>query len=408
MMSIKEKLAALQRISLAQATEPVTHPQRGHAEIGLTRQPTAFGQVWLRQKAFVPSQLPMFDLTRFVDLQPRQLAMIGKSWLFERCDPATLLFIDSETTGLAGGAGTFAFLVGVARWVNGQVVVRQYFLGDPAEEKSMYENLLAEFTGVTALVSYNGKSYDLPLIKSRCILNRIPFDWGGLAHLDLLHTVRRLCKGYPSYSLSEVETQLLRFRREADIPGALIPSLYFETVRGGDLARLKPVFQHNVMDLLSLIGITAATANRFASSEGLPPSELLPLFRTLTDLRLYDQAEHIGSIAESVPLDEEGIALVRERALLRKRQGDYAGAAELWHRWIEQFPHFDLEPYEELAKFHEHRSGDFVEALKTVDKAEKRLEVIRELHPLPLHEAWRERLRRRKGRLLQKKSTWEK
>ncbi len=403
MLSIKEKLAALQGVTplSAPAAEPA-RPLHGHESIGLTRETLAAGDLWLRRKQLTAAQIPMFSIETFSSLQPEQLVLVGKNWSLQHARPENLLFIDTETTGLAGGAGTYAFLVGIARCRQDSVTVKQYFLGDPGEEQTLYRDLLTELAGADAVVSYNGKSYDLPLIKNRCILNRLDYAWESLRHLDLLHSVRRLFKGLDSYALGEVEARLLRFRRESDIPGALIPGLYFSAVREGDLARLLPVFQHNVMDLLSLIGITAVAAERFDPATPLASSELLPVIRTLSDLALYDQAERRCEGAPPPGVENGSSELARHRALMHKRRGDWPAAVRIWQEWIEQSPQFAAEPFDELAKYLEHRCGDYAGALQIVERAEKQLVILLELHDHPGHKLWNQQFLRRKARLLHK------
>jgi len=403
MMSIREKLAALQRTTPTAPSPPQERaPLRGLEEIGLECTETLHGPLWIRHKRFTAGQILPYRLEDFLQLEPRQFLLIGKNHALQGVHPGKLLFIDTETTGLAGGAGTYAFLVGIAVCSEEAVEVRQYFLVDLDAEKALYSSLANEFGGREAIASYNGKSYDLPLIRSRCVMNRIDFEGLELPHLDLLHAVRRLYKGFASYTLGEVEGRLLHIRREEDIPGALIPGLYFEAMRSGDLTTLKPVFQHNVMDLLSLIGITAAAAGRFDAHEGLPARDLLAVIRTLTDLQFYGDAERIGRTALCTPAEEGWTSLARHRAGLHKRRGGYTEAAEIWKEWIEQAPDFSFEPYEELAKYHEHRAGDIAAALDILARAEGRLEIARALHDHYVYREWEASLRHRKERLLRK------
>ncbi|HPR89220.1 MAG TPA: ribonuclease H-like domain-containing protein, partial [bacterium] len=291
---------------------------------------------------------------------------------------------------------------GMARCRDGLVEVNQYFLRDPGEERLLYEQVLTEMAAADALVSYNGKSYDLPLIRNRCVLNRLDFGWDDLLHLDLLHTVRRLFKSLPSCALTEVETRVLQFRRESDIPGALIPALYFSAVREGDLTALLPVFQHNVMDLLSLIGITAVAAARFERTRELNSADLLAVVRTLSDLGHFEQAERACAAVATGNGDAEWAAVARHHARMHKQRGDWSAAAQIWRRWIEQATRFDPEPYEELAKYLEHRCGELAQALEIVRRAEKHLALLRELHDSSLYFIWNAQLLHRRERLQRK------
>ncbi|HOT97196.1 MAG TPA: ribonuclease H-like domain-containing protein [bacterium] len=403
MLSIKEKLAALQGLTIAPTPEMTpARTLRGGEVLGLAREPANGGELWLRHKTLSAAQVPMFPLERYLSLQPEQLVLVGKNWALQHARPENLLFIDTETTGLTGGAGTYAFLVGIARCQEGTVTIKQYFLHDPDAERPLYTDLHAELEAADAIVSYNGKSYDLPLIRNRCVLNRLDYAWERVIHLDLLHCIRRLYKNLASYALTEVETRLLRFRRQGDIPGSLIPSLYFSTLREGDLAKLLPVFQHNVMDLLSLMGITVAVAERFGKADTLTSSELLPVIRTLSDLALYDQAERLCEGAAPPGAEGGSRELAHHRAQIQKRRGNWSDAARTWQDWIERSPRFDPEPYVELSKYLEHRCGDYAAALKIVERAEKQLAILLELATDPRHHIWNQQFLRRKQRLQRK------
>lgn len=340
----------------------------------------------------------MYTLSDFQRLEPEQLVLVGKNRALGAARPEQLLFIDTETNGLAGGTGTFAFLIGIARVTPDGVEVRQYFLGDAGEEQALLASLLDEMAGAAALVSYNGKSYDLPLLRNRCILNRLPVTWEGRPHLDLLHSARRLFRSLPSWNLSQVEAEILGFRRDGDIPGALIPGLYFEAVRSGDVGLLEPVFKHNVMDLLTLIGITAAAAERFSpfirtpqEPEGTPaaaerpatppltPADLLAVAQTLAELGLFDAAQAVYASSTAPRGGEAWSLLNRHHGRFLKSRGEAAAAARVWGEWIAHAHRFDPEPYEELAKYLEHRVGDFAAALGIVEQAEKRVEILQQL-----------------------------
>ncbi|HEU4693985.1 MAG TPA: ribonuclease H-like domain-containing protein, partial [Vicinamibacterales bacterium] len=192
-----------------------------------------------------------------------------------------LLFVDLETTGLAGGAGSYAFLVGCGWFERGRFHIRQFLLSSFASERALLE-AVSELAGtVDAVVTYNGKSFDLPLIETRYALNRVPTPFDGMPHVDMLHHARRLWHGDDDrHRLSSLESSLLGHEREGDVPGFEIPSRYFHFVRTGDARPLGAVFEHNRRDLLSLAllmsraaqlldeGVTAATTAREALGIG--------------------------------------------------------------------------------------------------------------------------------------------
>lgn len=377
--------------------------------------------MWLRRKLITAAQIPMYTLSEFQRLEPEQLVLVGKNRALAVARPDQLLFIDTETNGLAGGTGTFAFLIGIARVTPEGVEVCQYFLGDAGEELALLTSLLDEMASAAGLVSYNGKSYDLPLLRNRCILNRLPVTWEGRPHLDLLHAARRLFRSLPSYTLSQVEAEILGFRRDGDIPGALIPGLYFEAVRCGDVGPLEPVFKHNVMDLLTLIGITAAAAARFSSfisatkeaqsataaplsaaAATVTPADLLAVAQTFAELELYDAAIAAYTSSTADKGGEAWSMLRRHHSRLLKSRGEAAAAAALWSEWIDRAHRFDPEPYEELAKHLEHRTGDLAAALRIVEQAEKRVEILQQLRVSSGLEETAAALERRRLRLQRK------
>ncbi|MFQ6003390.1 MAG: ribonuclease H-like domain-containing protein, partial [Candidatus Zixiibacteriota bacterium] len=166
------------------------------------------------------------------------------------------VFIDCETTGLAGGVGTYAFLVGIGYFQDNEFLIEQYFMRDFDEEKAVLFAVSEELKNFKFLASYNGKCYDLPLIENRSVVNRIDFDSTAWFHLDLLFPSRRLWKRrIQDCSLSNVEQQLLNVERKIDIPSCLIPQIYFDYLRSGSIDQLIPVFHHNIHDILSLVGL---------------------------------------------------------------------------------------------------------------------------------------------------------
>ena len=178
------------------------------------------------------------------------------------CNLKKIAFLDTETTGLSGGTGTLAFLIGVGRFGEQGFHLTQYILEDPSEESSLLLALSIYSEEIEEIVTFNGKSFDLPLLKSRYILNRMPVPFTHLRHLDLLHISRRLWRQrLPSRSLKDLEHEILHLpRTEEEVPGWMIPELYFNFLKSGDASLIKNVVYHNAMDIVSLaalfIGIT--------------------------------------------------------------------------------------------------------------------------------------------------------
>ena len=377
MLSIKEKLAQLQGERSApahQAVQPSSDPQ-GMAELELHAETTPTGSVWRRQRHISQALAPMVDLAACSRLAGMDLALIAKSWDFRDLAAKDLIFIDTETTGLAGGSGTYAFLVGLARLHQDGLAIRQYFLLNQGQERSMLQAIGEEMGSAKALISFNGKSYDVPLLRSRFILNRLPFAWEASPHLDLLHAARRIWKGMDGYALTNLEREVLRFQREGDVPGYQIPELYFTAVRSGQFAPLKGIFQHNVMDLLSLAGLLVHAQRRFQLREEPQSRDITGIVRTLIELGLDEMAEGFCQSHLTLRPDAPWPLVMRQHARILKRQRKYGDMVRLWEKWIGNMATFNLEPYEELAKYFEHIAHDYGRALQIIERAWQRLEI---------------------------------
>ena len=172
-------------------------------------------------------------------------------------------FLDTETSGLAGGTGTYAFLVGVGRFEGDTFHLAQFFMRDPSEEAALLEGLMDFLAPCSALVTFNGKAFDAPLLVTRYSLHNIPVPFKDFAHLDLLPLARRLWRDrLPSRALKYLEENILAAPRSIDeVAGYEIPYLYFDYLRTGDATPLRGVFYHNAMDIVAL----AALMNHMAS-----------------------------------------------------------------------------------------------------------------------------------------------
>ncbi len=293
-------------------------------------------------------------------------------------NPHSFAFLDIETTGLSGGTGTYAFLIGVGRFEAEIFHLAQYFMIDPAEEAAQLASLEEFLAPCEAIVTYNGKSFDIPLLTTRYIQHgwRTPFE--DQVHVDLLHLSRRIWKvRLPSRTLGNLEVQILGSQRtEEDVPGWIIPQLYFDYLRSGDANPLKGVFYHNAMDILSLTALFNRTSQILANpllelqQHGADLLSLARLFEDLGDhetaISLYIHGlEHIDTKNELIPKDILIRSILR-LAQIYKRQGDDETASKLW----EEAAHFkDIEAYEELAKLHEHRLKNIDQAIKWTDEA---------------------------------------
>ncbi|MRS02567.1 hypothetical protein EG832_04985, partial [bacterium] len=176
-----------------------------------------------------------------------------------------MIFLDTETTGLSGGTGTLAFLVGMARFDDEGLKLTQFLVEDPSEESAMLLEFANQTNDVEAVITFNGKSFDIPLLRSRYVLNRMPIHFTEWGHLDLLHLSRRIWKQrLASRGLKDLEKEILHLpRTEDEVPGWMIPEIYFEYLRSGDATQIANVVYHNAMDIVSLAALYFAITNMF-------------------------------------------------------------------------------------------------------------------------------------------------
>src|SRR6266436_20900 len=295
-----------------------------------------------------------------------------KKWRAAAEDPEKWLFLDTETTGLAGGTGTYAFLIGIAWWDSGGLQLEQFMMRDFSEEHSVLLELAARIAERPVLVTFNGKSFDWPLLESRYLMTRSIRVPELAAHLDLLHPARAVWKlRLGSVRLVELERQVLDaprlgWHRENDVPSSLIPQFYFDYLRGGSPAPLAGVVRHNRMDLRGLAALFGKL-NSLLSVEQSGDTEALDLF----GLSRYLQRRGHAARAEStcVAARERGLPLPfdaqakRELAQMAKRRGEYARAAEIWEQLLSDSECVAL-ACEELALHHQRRNKDFNKALE--------------------------------------------
>ena len=277
--------------------------------------------------------------------------------------------IDLVSTGLAGGAGTYAFLVGCAWYQDGSLRVRQFFLSSFAAERVLLEAVAHTAAASGAMVTYNGKSFDLPLMETRFILHRLETPFASMPHVDMLHSARRLWRDDGTDDghcrLTGLEHALCGHVREGDVPGFEIPSRYFHFVRTGDARGLAAVMEHNRLDLLSLAMVTARASQLLEDG----PSAARTSREALGMGRLYERAGMIGDACRSFLRAAEGAdgdsALHadawRSYAVLSRRQRRYREAAEAWRSVLalpDCPPAIAREALEALAVHHEHRVRD--------------------------------------------------
>ena len=286
--------------------------------------------------------------------------------------PQCFAFLDTETTGLSGGTGTYAFLIGVGKFEGDHFYLAQFFMRDPSEEPAQLYALEEFLAPCQALVSYNGKAFDIPLLVTRFITHGWQIPFRDHAHIDLLHLSRRLWRDrLPSRTLGNVEAQILRASRtEQDVPGWMIPQMYFDYLRSGDAAPLRSVFYHNAMDVISLAVLLNHTANLLADplqSEIEHGVDLIALARLHEDMgnvdlaiTLYEHAlQHLDAIEERMP-ETVYLQAFERLAGIHKRRENLESAMVLWEAAAQRrhiFSHI------ELAKVYEHRLHDYAQAI---------------------------------------------
>ena len=287
-------------------------------------------------------------------------------------DLHSLVFLDTETTGLSGGTGTMPFMIGAGRFIENQFVVEQFFVRNPAEEIAQLAALSEFVEGVEGIVTYNGKSFDLPIINTRYIMQRLSNPFIDVAHFDLLHFTRRIWKSrLGQCNLGNIETQILGFQREqADIPGYLVPDFYREFLFTGDATHMPGIFYHNEIDVLSLSALfswLAAILEDPSDDRFTDPGDLLSVGRVLEILereQLADQVYASDRLQQLSDTDRQKSLLLRAR--LQKRKGNLEEASVLWQ---EAASAGSLEALIELAKYFEHQRRDDEAALRYTKQA---------------------------------------
>ncbi len=297
---------------------------------------------------------------------------------FAGISPGEIGFIDTETTGLAGGAGTVAFLVGCGWWepvADGwRFRLEQYLIEDFCHERDMMERLAERLASFKVLVSFNGKCFDVPLLRSRAIMNRISPSVLNKFQVDLLHPARRLWKDVlPNVQLSTVEREVLGVYREGDIDSGLIPELFLNFARTGVCEEMTAILDHNVQDIASMAPLLVHLALAYDAPESCPLvsrwEEYRALSRWLEQQRDFDGAVRLIERAiEGCQCESDERAMMHKLAMLHKRRRDWAPAVELWDSLARGPLRRSATAWTELAKYHERAAKDPQAALAIVRK----------------------------------------
>jgi uncharacterized protein len=300
-----------------------------------------------------------FPQPEAAEITSRALQLIAPGAEDSVCDLSKWLFLDTETTGLSGGTGTYAFLVGLAWWEKDGFVVEQYFMRDHGEEPSLLLEVLERLDQRRVLVTFNGKSFDWALLQTRFQMTRVGTVQEPLAHLDLLHPARQIWRlRLKSVALTQLEQHILQLDRGQDIPSETIPQRYFDFLRGSPPDAMAEVFRHNQMDLCGLAALALRIGGILENPEnsGCGAGELFGISRLLQRRgddtsagRIYQRA-----LQEGLPEVAEQIAQ-RELALLAKRGRNFELSNSLWEKMLGDSIE-GLKAYEQLAIYYEHHT----------------------------------------------------
>jgi uncharacterized protein YprB with RNaseH-like and TPR domain len=372
MTDLRDKLRQLGVTKGTAHIQPAA-PRRAHAvESSLDGQEIASSA----GKAFVIQERYALDhvhgdmaLRAFLE-QPAHVAAprsVAREPVLTHVDLSRCVFLDTETTGLSGGAGTLVFLVGLGSFDCDAFCIRQFFLRDPDEEAAMLSALSEKVGDYAAIVTFNGRGFDLPLLEARYTLARMRAAWLALPHLDLLMPARRVWRDrLPSCKLSSLEAHILGAQRaQDDVPSYRIPQIYLDYL-AGDAREMPGVLYHNRQDILSMVTLATRLRRMFAdplADSALDAADLVSLGKWYDDLDMSSEAER----ALRAALERELHPALRVAALARlgwllKRQDRREEAVVVWEQ-LAQADADSVTAHVELAKHWEWRADDPERAL---------------------------------------------
>jgi hypothetical protein len=288
--------------------------------------------------------------------------------------PAKWCFLDTETTGLAGGSGTYAFLIGVGRITPQGFRVRQFFMREFGEEASQLSALHEHLKQFEVLITYNGRTFDQPLLETRFRMVRQRPPFSTLAHLDLLFGARRLWNlRFDSCRLVDLENQILGVERHGDLPGEMIPYFYFEYLRTHEIFRLMPIFHHNAIDILTLACLTAIVPRAFHAPEQAQFAHAAEMVGLARWWRQADQHENAlalfrQALDRELP-DELLFRTMWDVAALEKKLGREHAALPMLTDLASARNPWRASAFTELAKYYEHRERNYAMALEMARNA---------------------------------------
>ncbi|MCS6993086.1 MAG: ribonuclease H-like domain-containing protein [Anaerolineales bacterium] len=401
--SLSEKLQSLGvKIGAADLPPPTPRQRPSMLEetLGGRWQETRRGRVFVVERTYPAEyrhgRLPLSPLSK-----PGRLADWTGDERLREMDFSRLVFLDTETSGLAGGTGTYAFLIGMGRLKEGAFHLSMFFLQDPSEEAALLEAVAEFLAPFAALVTFNGKTFDAPLLRTRYTLHGIPCPFDGFAHLDLLPLARRLWRDrLPSRALKYLEEHVMQaVRGLQEVPGYEIPWLYFDYLRTRDPAPLKGVFYHNAMDVVAMAALLHLTAALLNDPHGSPIEhglDVIALAKLFEDLNRPEDAARLYERSLQTELPEADFwQAIHRLSILHKRRGDLETARRLWEQAAAEGY---LYAFVELAKYYEHTHKNLLAALHWTENALTHLRGNRSLAAYQ-QQHWLEDLTRRQQRL---------
>ena len=300
------------------------------------------------------------------DLTRDTLALMSEKEMPEHFDPRRILYLDTETTGL-GGSGTVAFLVGMGFLTDNGFEVHQFLMRDYPEEPYLLRHVANGLGKFDALCTFNGTTFDVPLLESRFLMNRMDRKCLEMPHLDLLHMCRRLWKlRLGRCNLGRLEEVVLGRPREDDLPGSEVPQRYFTYLKTKQMSLLDDILKHNAQDIASLCVLLNHMADLYLHPEKIRFSEdVYSMGRALERINRTENARHCYRLARKGRMgDSAGAAL----ATSYRRSGEREEAAQVWREMIRE-GRGGVMPYVELAKYEEHIRRDPAAALKLTEQA---------------------------------------
>lgn len=334
---------------------------------------TPFGDVFVAQvrhtSGYVHGRIPLKSVRAISD---DWLSVWGKFASRRKFDYKKTVFVDTETSGMAGGGGTIPFLIGIGYFYRGQFRLEQFFADSHSREEGMLD-LVTEFVKpFHTLVTFNGKTFDIPLLETRYLLKRKVSPFLQMDHLDLLHPSRQLWNlTLDNCKLQTIERDVLAFHRDDDLPGDEIPQAYFDYIRWGDPDPLYRVFKHNADDITSLAAITYLLWQGVQGDRVNPDARVeFSRGRILRRFGQMDRAiQSLESARKQEALPRRKITILSDLSMLYKSVGKWEKAVSLWWEMKASTAPFHLLPYVELAKYYEHRTKQIARARELVEDA---------------------------------------